>query len=77
MECTWKGCDKEAVQPKLDRDGNQWADLCEDHHGELEKAIGAEPKRMLSAWVKAMGGAKIAAGRMNGKTLEEVYGSKA
>ena len=76
MECTWKGCDRDAVRQQFDRDGNQWADLCEKHHDELEEAVGAGSKQMLSAWVKAMGGARIAAGRMGGKSLEEIHGRR-
>jgi len=67
MICTWKECTMEAKHPQLDRNGNEWANLCDIHHDELESAIGAEPKRMLSAWVKAMGGAEKAANRMVGK----------
>jgi len=35
-----------------------------EHHDELEEAIGAEPKRMISAWIRAMGGAKVVAERV-------------
>jgi len=66
MQCTWKNCAEEATHPQLDRNKNQWANLCEKHHNELKEAVGAEPKCMLSAWIKATGGAEVAAARIQG-----------
>ena len=68
MKCTWKDCTEEAIYPLLDKNGNQWAKLCEKHYNEHERAMdrfmeGGGPKKMLSAWVKAQGGAKAAADR--------------
>ena len=60
MECTWKDCTKTAEYPQIAKDGEQWANLCKEHHKKLENSIGAEPKEMLSCWIKAMGGAKMA-----------------
>jgi len=65
MECTWKNCDIEATHPQLDKNGKQWANLCVDHHRRLKDcADNFDPKRFLSAWVKAQGGAKAAASRL-------------
>ena len=66
MICTWEECNEQATRPQLDRDGNEWANLCEKHHNMIEETLG-DPKKipqMLSYWVKAMGGAKAAAARM-------------
>ncbi len=70
MECTWKDCKKEAMRIQLDKNGKQWANLCEEHHNELEKAMDifindANFKKMLSAWVMAQGGAKVALDKFN------------
>lgn len=70
MECTWKDCRNKAAYPQLDKHGSTWANLCSEHHEELEKVFGLivnnpvrdNIKRMLAAWVKASGGAKVMAG---------------
>ncbi len=62
--CTWVGCTERALHPQHGKDGSQWADLCSKHVHELDAAIEDGPPRMLSAWVKAQGGAKKAAARM-------------
>lgn len=64
MECTWKECKDEATHDQIAIDKVVWAKLCDDHHIELEKAIGAEPKVLLRAWTLAMGGRDAAAKRM-------------
>ncbi len=59
-KCTWKDCDKEATHKQVRDDGvSVWANLCTDHHEELEKALHQPtPKSILRAWVLASGGAK-------------------
>ena len=70
-DCTWVDCTATATCPQLDKGGSPWANLCDAHHVELDNAINNfakgvtdEPKKMLSCWVKAQGGAKKAAERM-------------
>jgi hypothetical protein len=51
--------------PLHDRDGRPWAYLCDAHSARLDAAIASgDPRRILSAWVKAQGGAAAAARRM-------------
>jgi hypothetical protein len=64
MICTWKDCKEEAQYPQIATDGDEWSNLCVKHHAELDEAIGAEPKKMLRAWVLAMGGAEKATRRV-------------
>lgn len=59
-KCTWIGCTEAPTHPQLDRNEAVWADLCLHHHAELADAITASIPKMLSAWVKAKGGAKKA-----------------
>lgn len=64
MICTWKNCNKQAIKPQLDKNGKQWAKLCQQHHDELESALDLvnnkpfNPKILLRAWILASGGAK-------------------
>lgn len=59
MQCTWKDCNGEASHPQHDRDGRQWANLCDEHHKELDDAcLALDVKKMMRAWVLASGGAK-------------------
>ena len=62
--CTWEGCTEDATQPQLDKNGRAWVDLCYRHHEVLGTAIDSGVPQMLSAWVKAKGGAKKAAEAM-------------
>ena len=72
MTCTWKGCTEEADYPQLDRHGNEWANLCIEHHNELDISISNSVdkqdkksiKKVLSSWIKAVGGAKKMSERM-------------
>jgi len=62
--CTWEGCMVEATHPQLDNAGHVWSLLCEEHHRELDAALGAlDVKATMRAWVKAQGGATAAARR--------------
>ena len=61
--CTWVGCAAHATHPQMATDGVVWADLCAVHDLALEQAMVAGVPQMLSAWVKAQGGAKKAAER--------------
>jgi thiol-disulfide isomerase/thioredoxin len=65
--CTWKDCEeKQAYKTWLNKFQKPWCHLCKEHHQKLDeisdKAIREGGKenigRMLSAWVKANGGAK-------------------
>ena len=58
--CTWVGCTVVATHPQLDRNGTMWANLCLHHHAELSESIATSIPKMVSAWVKAKGGAKKA-----------------
>lgn len=63
--CTWKGCTKGAKHEQISENGEVWANLCAAHHGELNAEIATlRPERMISAWIKAKGGAKAAAAAM-------------
>jgi hypothetical protein len=71
-QCTWKDCLEGGLHRQVAEDGQVWAVLCDKHNSELNQAIdlmvkGDGPKAMLSAWVKAQGGAKKAAKRMVGE----------
>ena len=66
-QCTWKNCEKQATHPQDDNYGHEWANLCNDHHQELESATDSmKPKLIVKAWMLAMDGAKHAAQRMTG-----------
>lgn len=67
--CTWRDCTMAANHPQVDSDGEVWANLCDDHKAEFEMATTPtgdtfNPQAVLSAWIKAQGGAKKAARRM-------------
>ena len=65
MKCTWENCDKEAVKEQYANDGSVWADLCVEHAFMMEEAIEElDAKKMLSYWIRALGGAKKAAKTM-------------
>lgn len=68
-QCTWKDCASEAKHPQIASDQQQWANLCDEHNSELEMGIlqtgeTRDVRSLMSAWVKAQGGAKKAAERM-------------
>jgi len=64
--CSWVDCQKEFTTPQVDSEGKCWAKLCADHAKVMQDAIEDinNPKRLLSCWIKAQGGAKAAASRM-------------
>lgn len=63
-KCTWVGCNANHTHPQIGQDGKQWACLCDEHHKLLyECQQSGDPKRILSSWVKAQGGASAAASR--------------
>lgn len=69
--CTWVGCDRVATVPLRATDGEIWANLCGDHakkHGDgVDHAVKQGDtgiRKMLSNWVKAQGGSKVASGRI-------------
>lgn len=64
-QCTWIGCQDKATFVEIGKDFRTWAKLCAAHHNQLEKSIATcRAPAMLSAWIKAQGGAKKAAERM-------------
>lgn len=57
--CTWKDCDGIAAFSQYDKNGKEWANLCDEHNEELDAAVeDPSPKAILRAWVLASGGAK-------------------
>ena len=63
--CTWAGCLRDGKHPQLNGQGNQWANLCDEHNTEHEAALASlNPKQLIRAWIKAIGGAKQMAGKM-------------
>jgi len=72
MKCTWKDCTEEASYLQIDKKGKEWSHLCEKHHKELETTLeeflkNGSPKKLLSVWVKAKGGAKVATDQLLGE----------
>ena len=63
--CTWERCTRGGPHEHKDKQGAVWATLCAEHDSQLQVAlVSGEPKKILSAWVKAQGGSRAAAGRM-------------
>lgn len=63
--CTWVGCRSEAVIEIETKDGDVWANLCSEHNAELDRSVMSfSPPKMISAWIKAKGGAEAAAAAM-------------
>lgn len=70
--CTWKNCTEKAKIPCIGKDGNLWANLCDMHNRELNKAIESlQPKNIVQAWIKAKGGAEMAAKSFIGEIFGE------
>jgi hypothetical protein len=62
--CTWEGCDKLATKPQIAKDGEQWANLCDEHAAKVDAAaMDTRPGAILSTWIRAQGGPKAAARR--------------
>lgn len=66
MICTWEGCTDRGYHLRLDRQGLRcWATLCEAHNNMFQAAVDeGNVKKILSYYVKAVGGSKKAAERM-------------
>ena len=65
MKCTWIDCASDAAHPELDKNGRQWADLCDAHSQKLNDALSCgDMRKVLAFWVRAQGGPKKAAERM-------------
>lgn len=66
-KCTWVLCGEEATQPQIAEDGEQWANLCQAHHDELDRStdMPLDAKKMLNAFILAQGGHAAMLGRMN------------
>ena len=69
-KCSWKGCESEGIHKVTDREGIQWALLCDEHNEELNASIreGSAPK-IMSCYVKAKGGAEKAAKELSADIL--------
>lgn len=62
--CTWVDCKHPAEHPQTAADGVLWANLCHGHLKALQDAINdPDTRKLLSAWVRAGGGAKTMASR--------------
>ena len=66
--CTWEDCHEPALMTRIADDGEQWANLCEQHAKELEHAetvaLTSDPRQILAAWIKAQGGTEKAVEQM-------------
>lgn len=63
--CTWKGCEDEATVGCYSKTGERWAHLCGQHEIKLDAAIlSGNPRRIMSCYIKAQGGAEAAAKRV-------------
>jgi hypothetical protein len=62
-QCTWVDCNNEATAPQVGKDGNQWANLCEEHTKEMDDNL-MDAKGVLRCWVRAQGGAQGMVGKM-------------
>lgn len=67
--CTWMGeqgrCEAIATHPEVAKDGSQWANLCDEHFEEVERALtNFDARKLLANWVRAQGGPKAAAARI-------------
>lgn len=65
VKCTWVDCQNEAAHPQIAKDGEQWANLCDEHNSRIDEGFKSlDAKTLLGNWVKAGGGAKKMADRM-------------
>ena len=65
-KCTWFGCASQGKYPQTGKSGEVWAFLCDSHNAELSKAIDDfDARKIVASWIKAQGGSKKAAKRMN------------
>lgn len=64
--CTWEGCTQQARHPCFAKDGEKWADLCNEHKARFDEAPSKGAGAILGYWVKAQGGSKAATARMTG-----------
>jgi len=62
-KCTWKGCINEGIHEIKAKDGEVWATLCDTHKEKMDSCV-EDPRKILSAWVLANGGAQAAAKRI-------------
>ena len=73
--CTWlsngEPCPAQPTHPYHDKSGRVWANLCGIHSLTLDTALASpNPKLLLSAWVKASGGAAKLASEFGEATKE-------
>ena len=65
-KCTWLRCNNDAKHKMKAKDGEIWAELCQEHYELHDKDLmdvvsntdKESIKKMLSNWVKAQGGSK-------------------
>lgn len=63
--CTWENCRAYATKKQIATDGEQWANLCDEHAKMLKEGVaGGNPAKIVYAWIKAQGGSKKATERM-------------
>ena len=62
--CTWEGCDMPAVKQRRDRHNRVWANLCHGHDAELAAALQRRSAHVVTAWIRAQGGAVKAANNL-------------
>lgn len=72
-KCSGKGCESEGTHKVTDREGIQWALLCDEHNEELNASIreGSAPK-IMRCYVKAKGGAEKAAKELSADILRSL-----
>ena len=75
MKCTWQDCNEKAIHPQIAKDGDQWANLCNKHHKQLDVAIGEDSSILLWTWSKAGGGSKVMPNRIMTKLILDCWTS--
>ena len=54
-DCTWTQCLSEALHSELDKDGKEWANLCNKHHDMLEDSIkSGDASKIMKAWIRPL-----------------------
>lgn len=63
-KCTYIDCTGIGAHPRVAKDGDVWANLCDVHHKIMEDTMTAlNAREILREWVKAQGVAEKAAKR--------------
>jgi hypothetical protein len=57
--CSWKDCPGEGLISQLDKNGHEWACLCDECDSLLTDALeSGDVKRIMSTYIRAQGGAE-------------------